>query len=109
MKSTYLIIAILLGGLAYLYFTKDSGHDQERKRLIEKHEHAMDSSHNVSEKWRMLAKEYGDQFRKEATRAMKAEQNMNYLREQNEILKKRPVIRYAVPQLDSALSARYPN
>ena len=39
MKPTYLIIAILLGGLAFVYFTKDSGTSQlikEKDRAFKK-------------------------------------------------------------------------
>lgn len=95
---------LILAGCVWIYFDKESGHKQEINRLIEKHKNAMDSSHNVTEQWRLRALEYGNQFRKEATRAMKAEQGFNYLREQNEILRKRPAIRYNEPQLDSIFS-----
>lgn len=68
----------------------------------------MNNEHARAEEWRQLAFDYGNQFRKEATRAQKAETNYNNARELNEILK-RKVIRYSNAGLDSAFSARYGN
>ena len=68
----------------------------------------MNNEHARAEEWRQRAFEYGNAFRKEATRATKAENNFNYLREENAILK-RKVIRYSNAGLDSAFSARYGN
>lgn len=107
MKIMYFVIALLLGALVWMYFSKESGRDQEKKKLLLKHQHAMDSSHNVAEAWRKLALKYGDQYRAEATKAMQKEQQFNYLREENAALKRRPVIRYTDSGLDSLFRTRY--
>lgn len=103
----YILCVLLTAGLVFMYFDKDSGHDQELKTLIEKHQSAMDSSAKVAEHWRLKALEYGNQFRKEATKALQSEQRLSYAMEENRILK-RKVIRYDHKQLDSLFTARYP-
>lgn len=94
-----------------MYFDRKSGHDQEVERLLIENQRLrieMDSSKAKAEEWRKVALEYGNQFRNEATRAQKAEERFNYLREENAILKRR-VIRYSDKQLDSVFTSRYPH
>lgn len=110
-KSISIFLLLLVGFLVWLYFSKESGYTRERKRLIQERDSAiqrMNNEHARAEEWRQLAFDYGNQFRKEATRAQKAETNYNNARELNEILK-RKVIRYSNAGLDSAFSARYGN
>lgn len=111
MKAFAIITFLLFVCLAVLFFSKESGHEREVNRLIHERDSAiqrMNNEHARAEEWRQRAFDYGNQFRKEATRAQKAETNYNYAREQNEILK-RKVIRYSNAGLDSAFSARYGN
>lgn len=105
-KYSVIFLVIIVAGLVWLYFSKASGHDQAMKRLIEKHQDAMDSSALEAERWRRIAKEYGDEYRNAASKALKSEQRLSYLREENERLKRKPVIRYNEPQLDSIFSGR---
>jgi hypothetical protein len=105
---TVVLFVALAGVLFYLFFAVPSAHEKEMLKLIHDHTLKMDSAYNKAEEWRLLSLEYGNQFRKEAMRANKAEERYNYLREENEILKKRPVVRYAEPQLDSIFKIRYP-
>lgn len=109
-KLPYIFLFLLLSLGVYVYFTKKSGHDQEVERLLIENQRLRieaDSSKAKAERWRLTALQYGNQFRSEATRAQKAE--ANYLNEKaiNEILKKRPVVRYTDTSLDSLFLARY--
>jgi len=106
-KFSLLLLALVIGLCVFMYFDKESGHERELKKLIETHTFKMDSANRKAESWRLLALEYGNQFRREAMRANKAEERYNYLREQNEIDKKKPVIRYSDIALDSMFRARY--
>lgn len=105
-KYLSIFLLLILAGCVWVYFDKDAGYKHREQELIEKHKNAMDSSHNVAERWRLNALEYANAYRKEATHAMKAEEKYNYLREENSILKRR-IIRYNNAGLDSLLSARY--
>ncbi len=107
-KASAVFALVVLAALVWVFFNRESGHDREMKKLIQSHADKMDSSNLVAESWRLKALEYGNQQRKDATRAMKAEERLNYALEENRILKNRRVIRYSEPQLDSAMSARYP-
>lgn len=110
MKYFSVIVFFLLVGLVVLYFSKESGHSREVNRLTKERDSAiqrMNNEHARAEEWRQRAFDYGNQFRKEATRALKAENRFNYLREENEKLKIRPVIRYTDNNLDSLFRARY--
>lgn len=108
---TKIITAILLLSLflvAWLFLKHEESHESELEALKKQHLIEINKEHAKAEEWRLKAFEYGNQFRKEATRAQKAEMNYNHAREQNEILK-RKVIRYSNASLDSAFSARYGN
>src|SRR5688572_10996040 len=43
MRSTVILLSFLVSGLVYMYFTKASGADQEKKRLKEKYTFQLDS------------------------------------------------------------------
>lgn len=103
-KTAIVFLVIGCGFLVWLYFSKRSGTDQEITRLNNK----IDSLSNASEQWRMKAAEYFQAYSTSETNGRKMEQRFNYIREENEKLKRRPVLRYSNAQLDSALSARYP-
>lgn len=96
----YILLLILLGVLFLVYTTTESGHERELLKLKKKHYYAMDSLSKRAEMWRKAALQYGDQFRKEAGRALQSEQRLSYALEENRILK-RKVIRYSNSQLDS--------
>lgn len=91
----------------WMYTDRESGHYREILKLKKQHYYAMDSLSKRAEMWRKLALQYGDEYRKTATKAMQLEQRFNYLREENNILKRRAAIRYSNSQLDSLLAARY--
>lgn len=107
----YILIFVLLLALLWMYTTTDSGHEREVLKLKKEVYYALkraDSSAIRAEKWRKTALEYGNAFRKEATRAQKAETGFIYLKEQNEILSRR-IVRYSNARVDSVMVARYPD
>ena len=109
MSKSYIIIGILVIALVFVYFHKPSGHDQQMQRLMIENQRlrlGMDSAKARAEEFRKAALEYGNQFRAEATRAQKAEERFNYLREENNILRRR-VIRYSDKSLDSLFQSKY--
>lgn len=109
MKYATIILILVLGGLVVLYFSKESGHSREMNKLIHERDSAiqrMNNEHARAEEWRQRAFEYGNEYRAAATKALKSEQRLSYLREENERLKRKPVIRYNEPQLDSVFSGR---
>lgn len=110
--TPYIILLIVTCLLVWLYFSKQSGHEREVNRLTKERDSAIHKANlesNKAEEWRKTALDYGNQQRKDATRAVKAENRLAYEIEENRRLRNRPVIRYAEPQLDSIRAARYPN
>lgn len=107
-KYLTIFFLLLVCFIIWLFVRQEKNHEKELESLRKQHLREMNNEHARAEEWRQRALEYGNAFRKEATRALKAENRFNYLREENEKLKRRPVIRYNDSQLDSALSARYP-
>lgn len=107
---TKIITVILLLSLflvAWLFVKHEESHESELEALRKQHLIEINKEHAKAEEWRQRALEYGNAFRAEATRALKAENRFNYLREENEKLKIRPVIRYTDNNLDSLFRARY--
>lgn len=105
---TTIFTFVVIGFLCWMLHDKNVRHKKELESLRKQHLREMNNEKARAEEWRQRALEYGNAFRSEATRATKAENNLSYMREENEKLKRRPVIRYNDSQLDSALSARYP-
>lgn len=104
---TYVLYFAVIVFCWWMWSSTESGHERELLKLKKQHYYAMDSLNKRAEMWRKVALDYGNQYRKEATRAQKAEERFNYLREENNILKRRAAVRYSNSQLDSLLSARY--
>ena len=100
----FFIVGVLLTYLLITLLEKPEKPDPE----IQRQKLKADSASVEAEKWRLKAAEYFQAYSTSKTEGLKMEQRFNYIREENEKLKRRPVLRYSNTQLDSALSARYP-
>lgn len=106
----YILLLILAAGLLYMWMDADSGHEREVLKLKKELYYTRDSMNlfrDKAEEWRKTALDYGNQQRKDATKAMQFEQMFLNEKAINEILKKRPVVRYSDSSLDSLFLARY--
>jgi len=99
-KLSTLLILVILGFLLLIFFNKPSGTDQ----LLERQKFKADSASKEAEKWRQKAAEYFQAYSTSETNAKKLELRFNYMREENEKLKRRPVVRYSNQQLDSVFA-----
>lgn len=109
LHKVVLVLAVLI--LLYFVLKKESGHDRIVNTLKAESDRAKDSVryfHNKSNYWKGKYIEAFIEYGKAKREGLVWEQRAAYLREENEILKRRKPVRYTNEQLDSLLVARYP-
>lgn len=108
-KSISLLFFVVIIGMAFIYFHKESGHKQRLKELqdkIDAIQRKYDSAGKVASEAHQRAKEYLIEATEARREALQSKERLIYANEQVRILQSRKPKRYTNTQLDSLLRAR---